>query len=65
MSPKHHYPPISGGDRKALTKGLSKSRAMTRIFAELRSTVWPASPLTPGDAKLTKSQARSWLSIAN
>jgi len=26
--------PLSGGDRKALTKELSKSRAMTRIFAE-------------------------------
>ena len=26
--------PLSGGDRKALTKELSKSRAMTNIFAE-------------------------------
>jgi hypothetical protein len=26
--------PLSGGDRKALTKELSKSRAMTKIFAE-------------------------------
>ena len=34
MSPKHHHPPISGGDRKALTKELSRSRAMTKIFAE-------------------------------
>ena len=34
MSPKHHHVPLSGGDRKALTKELSKSRAMTRIFAE-------------------------------
>jgi hypothetical protein len=34
MSPKHHNMPLSGGDRKALTKELSKSRAMTRIFAE-------------------------------
>src|ERR1700687_4336622 len=34
MAPKYHHPPISGGDRKALTKELSKSRAMTRIFAE-------------------------------
>jgi len=25
--------PLSGGDRKALTKELSKSRAMTKIFA--------------------------------
>jgi hypothetical protein len=34
MSPKHHRMPLSGGDRKALTKELSKSRAMTKIFAE-------------------------------
>src|SRR5882757_4174925 len=34
MAPKYHHPPISGGDRKALKKELSKSRAMTRIFAE-------------------------------
>src|ERR1700730_8089775 len=34
MAPKYHPPPLSGGDRKALKKELSKSRAMTRIFAE-------------------------------
>ena len=34
MAPKHHDMPLSGGDRKALKKELSKSRAMTRIFAE-------------------------------
>ena len=34
MAPKHHPTPLSGGDRKALTKELSKSRAMTRILAE-------------------------------
>jgi hypothetical protein len=34
MAPKRHHPPISGGDRKALTKELAKSRAMTRILAE-------------------------------
>jgi hypothetical protein len=34
MAPKHHPVPLSGGDRKALKKELSKSRAMTRIFAE-------------------------------
>jgi hypothetical protein len=34
MAPKHHPMPLSGGDRKALTKELSKSRAMTKIFAE-------------------------------
>jgi hypothetical protein len=32
MAPKEHYMPLSGGDRKALTKELSKSRAMTRHF---------------------------------
>lgn len=34
MAPKYHPTPLSGGDRKALTKELSKSRVMTRIFAE-------------------------------
>jgi hypothetical protein len=34
MAPKHHHMPLSGGDRKAFTKELSKWRAMTRIFAE-------------------------------
>jgi hypothetical protein len=34
MAPKYHHIPLSGGDRKALTKELSKSRAMTKIFAE-------------------------------
>jgi hypothetical protein len=34
MAPKYHYPPISGGHRKALKKELAKARAMTTIFAE-------------------------------
>jgi hypothetical protein len=34
MARKHHHLPLSGGDRKALAKELSKSRAMTHIFAE-------------------------------
>ena len=34
MAPKHYPAPLSGGDRKALKKELSKSRAMTRIFAD-------------------------------
>jgi hypothetical protein len=34
MAPKEHHLPLSGGDRKALAKELSKSRAMTHIFAE-------------------------------
>ncbi len=33
MAPKYHHPPISGGDRKALSKELVKARAMTNIFA--------------------------------
>src|SRR5215207_8719828 len=34
MAPKHHPTPLSGGDRKALTKELSLSRAMVKILAE-------------------------------
>jgi hypothetical protein len=34
MARKSHHTPLSGGDRKTLTKELSKSRAMTHIFAE-------------------------------
>jgi hypothetical protein len=33
MARKSHHMPLSGGDRKAVTKELSKSRVMTRIFA--------------------------------
>jgi hypothetical protein len=32
MAPKHHPTPLSGGDRKAFKKELSKSRAMTRVL---------------------------------
>ena len=42
MAPKHHPTPLSGGDRKALNKELSKARAMTNILArqsvEMRTT---------------------------
>jgi hypothetical protein len=34
MAPKHHPTPLSGGDRKALSKELVKSRAMAGILAE-------------------------------
>lgn len=34
MAPKYHHPPISGGDRKALTKEIAKARVMTGIFAK-------------------------------
>jgi hypothetical protein len=32
MAPKHHPTPLSGGDRKALTKALGKARAMANIL---------------------------------
>lgn len=34
MAPKHHPTPLSGGDRKALTKELGSARAMTMILAK-------------------------------
>jgi len=33
MAPRYHPTPLSGGDRKALAKELSKSRAMTTVLA--------------------------------
>jgi hypothetical protein len=33
MAPKYHPTPLSGGDRKALTKELAKSRGMTVMLA--------------------------------
>ncbi|WP_375782956.1 hypothetical protein ACE10Z_23870 [Bradyrhizobium sp. Pha-3] len=33
MAPKHHPTPLSGGDRKALTKELARARAVTTILA--------------------------------
>jgi hypothetical protein len=33
MAPKYHPTPLSGGDRKALSKELGKARAMTKILA--------------------------------
>lgn len=33
MAPKHHPTPLSGGDRKALAKELTKARAMTVILS--------------------------------
>ena len=33
MAPKHHPTPLSGGDRKALSKELGKARAMANIMA--------------------------------
>jgi hypothetical protein len=32
-APKHHPTPLSGGDRKALSKELGKAGAMTTILA--------------------------------
>ena len=34
MAPKYHPTPLSGGDRKALHKELTKARAMTGILSE-------------------------------
>jgi len=34
MAPKYHPIPLSGGDRKALKKELTKARAMTGILAD-------------------------------
>jgi hypothetical protein len=34
MAPKHHPTPLSGGDRKALTKELGKARAMTGTLTD-------------------------------
>ena len=34
MSPKYHPTPLSGGDRKALKKELSKALVMTSILAQ-------------------------------
>jgi hypothetical protein len=34
MAPKHHPTPLSGGDRKALGKELSRARAMAKILRE-------------------------------
>jgi hypothetical protein len=47
MAPKYHPTPLSGGDRKALSKELGKARAMANILAtqsaELRAcTTSPA-----------------------
>jgi hypothetical protein len=33
MAPKYHPTPLSGGDQKALSKKIAKSRAMTGILA--------------------------------
>ena len=43
MAPKYHPTPLSGGDRKALTKELGKARAMTNILAA-QSTEMRAGP---------------------
>jgi hypothetical protein len=34
MAPNHHPTPLSGGDRKALSKELTKARAITFILVE-------------------------------
>src|SRR5712671_158867 len=52
MAPKHHPTPLSGGDRKALTKELGKARAMTGILAVVASPDYLAkhpAPNTPDE----------------
>jgi len=34
MAPKHHPTPLSGGDRRALKRELTRSRAMTTILGD-------------------------------
>jgi hypothetical protein len=34
MAPKHHPTPLSGGDRKALAKELTRARAVTTVLAK-------------------------------
>jgi putative SOS response-associated peptidase YedK len=41
MAPKYHPTPLSGGDRKALTKELGKACAMANILANSRWTCGP------------------------
>jgi hypothetical protein len=58
MAPKFHPTPLSGGDRKALTKELAKSRAMTNIFAQQS-----ADARTEGEALIRKADnllCQSW-----
>ena len=50
MALKHHPTPLSGGDRKALTKELGKARAMAGILAaqsaEMRAKSWEFETIT-------------------
>lgn len=58
MAPKHHPTPLSGGDRKALTKELGRARAMTTIL-----TGQAAEARTKGEALIREADkllCESW-----
>ncbi|SED15104.1 hypothetical protein [Bradyrhizobium erythrophlei] len=58
MASKHHPTPLSGGDRKALTKELARARAVTTILA-IRS----AEKRAAGEALIREADdllCRSW-----
>ncbi|WP_426414230.1 hypothetical protein [Bradyrhizobium ganzhouense] len=50
MAPKYHPTPLSGGDRKALTKELGKARAMANILA-----THPAEMQAKGEALIQRA----------
>jgi hypothetical protein len=63
MAPKHHSTPLSGGDRKALTKELGKARATTGILVakqQLRAEA-AAALIQQADRLLSESRnERMW-----
>ena len=68
MAPKHHPTPLSGGDRKALSKELGKARAMTNILAaqsaEMRAKA--ETLLQQADRLLCESwNERMWSDVAD
>jgi len=68
MAPKHHPTPLSGGDRKALAKKMTKARAMTRILAERANEKRPAGEalIREADDLLSLSETQScWQLISN
>lgn len=58
MAPKHHATPLSGGDRKALPKELTKARAVTTVLARRSAEL-----RTEGEALIRKADGlacESW-----
>ena len=63
MAPKYHPAPLSGGDRKALRKELSKALAMTTILAtqSAEARVKGEAPIRTADKLLCESwNERMW-----